>query len=109
MKVGVPEESVAGERRVAIVPETARGLVKGGIQVAVEAGAGVSAFFGDAVYIDAGANVTDATTALGSDAVLKVQPPTLEEVARLRVGAVLISFLQPATNADVITALAKQK
>src|SRR6202165_1768558 len=109
MKVGVPKESVAGERRVAIVPETARGLVKGGIQVAVEAGAGASAFFGDAVYIDAGANVTDATTALGSDAVIKVQPPTLDEVARLRAGAVLISSLQPATNADVITALAQQK
>src|ERR1700686_1584178 len=109
MKVGVPKESVAGERRVATVPETARGLVKGGIQVAVEAGAGASAFFGDAVYIDAGANVTDATTALGSDAVLKVQPPTLDEVSRLRGGAGLISFLQQATNGDLVSALAKQK
>src|ERR1700694_4991030 len=109
MRVGVPKESLAGERRVALVPEAARALVKGNLQVAVEAGAGASAFFSDAAYIDAGANVTDATTALGSDAVLKVQPPTLDEVGRLREGAVLISFLQPATNADVITALAKQK
>jgi NAD(P) transhydrogenase subunit alpha len=109
MKIGVPKESLAGERRVALVPEAARGLVKGGLEVGVEAGAGDSAFFSDALYMDAGAKVTDAATALGSDAVLKVQPPTPDEVGRLRAGAVLISFLQPATNADVVSALAKQK
>ena len=109
MKVGVPKETLVGERRVAIVPETARGLVKASIQVMVEAGAGESAFFGDAAYIDAGANVVDAATAFAGDAVLKVQPPTPDEVARLREGAVLISFLQPATNADAIAALAKRK
>jgi H+-translocating NAD(P) transhydrogenase subunit alpha len=109
MRVGVPKETLAGERRVALVPEAARGLVKAGLEVVVEAGAGASAFFGDAIYVDAGAKVTDAATALGSDAVLKVQPPTPAEVGRLRAGAVLISFLQPATNADVVAALAKQK
>ena len=109
MKVGVPKESLAGERRVAIVPETARGLVKGGIQVLVEAGAGASAFFSDAAYMDAGANVTDAATAFAGDAVLKVQPPTPDEVGQLREGAVLISFLQPASSADVVAALAKRK
>ncbi|MEA2636441.1 MAG: H+-translocating transhydrogenase subunit alpha [Chloroflexota bacterium] len=109
MKIGVPKESLAGERRVALVPEAARGLVKGGLEVGVEAGAGALAFFSDATYMDAGAKVTDAATALGSDAVLKVQPPTPDEVGRLRPGAVLISFLQPATNADVVAALAKQK
>jgi NAD(P) transhydrogenase subunit alpha len=109
MKVGVPKETLAGERRVAIVPETARGLVKSNIQVAVEAGAGEAAFFSDAAYIDAGANVTDAATAFAADAVLKVQPPTGDEVGRLREGSVLISFLQPATSADVIGALAKRK
>jgi len=109
MRIGVPKESLAGERRVALVPEAARGLVKGGLEVTIEAGAGASAFFSDATYMDAGARVTDAATALGSDAVLKVQPPTPDEVGRLRAGAVLISFLQPATNADVVAALAKQK
>jgi NAD(P) transhydrogenase subunit alpha len=109
MKVGVPKETLPGERRVALIPDAARGLVKTGLQVAVEAGAGASAFFGDAAYMDAGANVSDAATALGSDAVLKVQPPTTDEVGRLRAGAVLISFLQPSTNADVVVALAKQK
>jgi len=109
MKVGVPKETLAGERRVAIIPETARGLVKANIQVMVEAGAGEPAFFSDAAYIDAGANVTDAATAFGADAVLKVQPPTPDEVGRLREGSVLISFLQPATNSDVIGALAKRK
>jgi len=109
MRVGVPKETLAGERRVAIVPETARGLVKATIQVMVEAGAGEPAFFSDAAYIDAGANVTDAPTAFAADAVLKVQPPTADEVGRLREGSVLISFLQPATNADVIGALAKRK
>src|SRR5437879_3759215 len=109
MKVGVPKETLAGERRVAIVPETARGLVKATIQVMVEAGAGEPAFFSDAAYIDAGANVTDAPTAFAADAVLKVQPPPADEIGRLREGSVLISFLQPATNADVIGALAKRK
>ena len=109
MKVGVPKETLPGERRVALVPEAARALVKANIQVAVETGAGESAFFSDAAYIDAGANLTDAATAFGGDAVLKVQPPTPDEVARLREGGVLISFLQPATNGDAIAALAKRK
>ena len=109
MKVGVPKETLAGERRVAIVPETARGLAKASIQVTVESGAGESAFFSDAAYIDAGAVVTDAATAFAADAVLKVQPPTPDEVARLRERSVLISFLQPATSADAIGALAKRK
>ena len=77
--------------------------------MAIEAGAGEAAFFGDAAYIDAGANVSDTATAFAGDAVLKVQPPTPDEVGRLHEGAVLISFLQPATNADVIGALAKRK
>jgi NAD(P) transhydrogenase subunit alpha len=109
MKVGVPKETLAGERRVALIPDAARGLVKANLQVAVEAGAGAAAFFSDPTYMDAGANITDAATALGSDAVLKVQPPTPDEAARMRAGAVLISFLQPGTNADVIGLLAKQK
>src|SRR5437763_991689 len=59
--------------------------------------------------VDADANLTDAPTAFAGDAVLKVQPPTSDEVGRLREGSVLISFLQPAINADVIGALAKRK
>src|SRR2546425_2754317 len=109
MKIGVVKETLPGERRVALIPETARGLVKASLQVAVESGAGAAAFFSDAAYIDAGANLTDAATALAADAVLKVQPPSLDEVARLKGGAVSISFLQPSTNADVIRALAKQQ
>jgi NAD(P) transhydrogenase subunit alpha len=108
MKIGVIKETTPGERRVALIPESARGLVKANLQVAVESGAGAAAFFSDAAYIDAGANLTDAPTALAADAVLKVQPPSLDEVGKLRGGAVLISFLQPSTNADVIRALAKQ-
>src|SRR5713226_7482779 len=107
MKIGVVKETMPGERRVALVPEAARGLVKANLQVAVESGA--AAFFSDAAYIDAGANLTDAATALAADAVLKVQPPSLDEVAKLKGGAVSISFLQPSTNADVIRALAKQQ
>ncbi len=109
MKIGVVKETLPGERRVALVPEAARGLVKASLQVAVESGAGAAAFFSDAAYIDAGANLTDAATALAADAVLKVQPPSLDEVAKLKSGAVSISFLQPSTKADVIRALAKQQ
>jgi len=111
MNVAVPKEITAGERRVALVPDGAQKLAAGKLSVLVQSGAGRPAFFPDEAYEKAGARlVPDAATAYtDGNALLKVQPPTLEEVGRMQAGAVLISFLQPAWNGEVVKALARQR
>jgi NAD(P) transhydrogenase subunit alpha len=108
MLIGVPRETAAGERRVALVPESVGRLVKLGVAVAVERGAGESAFFADEAYLNAGATVTDANTVWAADIVAKVQRPTAAEVQRLREGALLIAFI-PAGSAEVLDALAQRR
>src|SRR5438874_4064355 len=104
MRVGVPKELVAGERRVALVPETVGRLTGAGFDVVVESGAGSAASFPDEAYAEAGAKVED--SALDADAVVKVRAPTEAEAARLREGTVLIAFLQPLTDPEGIERLA---
>jgi NAD(P) transhydrogenase subunit alpha len=108
MKIGVISETHQGERRVALVPDAAARLATSGFEVVVEAGAGEQAGFTDDAYREAGVAIeADRWTLLGTaDVVLSVQPPRLEDVARLRVGAATISFLQPATQGAIIEALA---
>src|SRR5512132_2195079 len=107
MRIGVPKESAAGERRVALVPEIVGKLVPGGFEVLVERGAGEAASFPDADYEEAGARmVADAWSE--ADAVVKVQKPSADEVARLREGQVLIGFLQPLTDTEGIERLAQR-
>jgi NAD(P) transhydrogenase subunit alpha len=109
VRVGVPRETLPGERRVAVVPDVAKRLADLGLEVAVESGAGGGAGFSDDAYRDAGAElVAGPGSVLGADVVLKVQAPTLEEVRMLKRGALLVSFLQPATQAEVVEALAQQ-
>jgi NAD(P) transhydrogenase subunit alpha len=103
MRVGVPKELAAGERRVALVPETVARLTAGGFEVVVESGAGAAATFADEAYSEAGAALE--SSALEADAVVKVQAPTAKEVAKLRDGAVLIAFLQPLTDREGIERL----
>ena len=111
MKVAVPAETEPGERRVAVVPETASKLVQAGLEVWVQAGAGSKATFSDKAYVDAGARIeADAGKLLGgAEVVLEVQPPTETEVELLPEGSVLISFLQPAAQAKIVQALARRK
>ena len=111
MKVGVVKETLPGERRVALVPDTVAKLIAAKLEVAVQTGAGSEAFYTDDGYQKAGATmVPDARAVLSqADAVLKVQPPSLDEVAALKSGAILICFLQPSAHADVVKALATQK
>jgi NAD(P) transhydrogenase subunit alpha len=108
VKVAAPKEIEQGERRVAIVPDTAKMLVAAGLEVGVEAGAGAGAYLGDDLYQKAGARVTGRAGELlrDADAVLKVQPPRESEISLLKKGAVLISFLQPATQGDTVRSLA---
>lgn len=111
MRVVAPREIVPGERRVAITPETAAKLIAAGLEVAIESGAGVAAGYPDAQYAESGAVMeSDAGSLLRSaGAVFKVQAPTLAEVGLLNAGALVIGFLQPATQGELVEALAKQE
>ena len=110
MKVATPKETTADEHRVALVPDTATRLKAAGLDVGVEAGAGAAAYISDEAYQQAGVEVVKGAGQLlqDADAVLKVQAPSVPEVDLLRSGAVLISFLQPATQGDAVRALAKR-
>jgi NAD(P) transhydrogenase subunit alpha len=94
--VGVVAESGADERRVALVPKAIAPLVNSGVAVVVQSGAGERALLPDSLYTEAGATIGDAWSA---DVVVKVAPPTAEEVAKLHSGQTLIGFLAPR-NAD---------
>ena len=107
--VFVPRESHAGENRVAASPDTVRRFVKAGLRLVIERGAGVAASMSDAEYTDAGAELGDAGGWESADLVLKVQPPTLEEIAKLKQGAILVSFVLPAANLDLVEALRERQ
>ncbi len=106
VKIAVYRESRAGETRVALTPEAVKSLVAGGWEVVVEAGAGARSHFTDAAYADAGAAV--AASAAG-DVNLRVNPPTLDEVARLPEGSLHLSFLSPLLALDVVKALNERR
>ena len=95
MLIGVPLETVTGETRVAVTPETAKKLVAQGHTVRVQSGAGVAASVTDAAYTAAGAEITDAAGALGCDLVLKVRSPSDAEAAQMRPGTTLVGMLNP--------------
>ena len=95
MLIGVPAETMAGETRVAVTPETAKKLVAQGHVVRVQSGAGVAASVTDAAYTAVGAEVTDAAGALGADLVLKVRAPSDDELAQMKSGATLVGMLNP--------------
>ena len=115
LQVGIPKEILSGtaaaEKRVAGSPDTVARLQKLGFAVAIEKGAGLSAGYSDSLYADAGAALVDVAALWEtSDIILKVRPPTLDEVAtRARDGQVLISFLYPAQNKELVEALAKKR
>ena len=88
MRIGVPKESAAGETLVAMTPKTAVQLVGLGYEVVMESGAGGLAKFADEAYEAAGARIAAADEVWTSDVVLKVNEPTLVEVARLAEGAI---------------------
>ncbi|HEV8050121.1 MAG TPA: NAD(P) transhydrogenase subunit alpha, partial [Thermoplasmata archaeon] len=104
--VAVPKELTSGERRVALVPEAVQKLVKGGVMVRVEAGAGTAANYPDEAYAAAGATVGDrAHTLDGAAIVLTVQPPPSAELKRLAPGTIVVGFLNPGRNLDAAAGL----
>jgi NAD(P) transhydrogenase subunit alpha len=106
MKLGVPNQSAQGEKRVALVPDVAKKLAGRGVESVVESGAGELSHIPDQAYVDAGATVGSAEDAWGAEVVAVVRAPTAEEIARLERGSVLIGFLGPLTNPDTTRALA---
>jgi NAD(P) transhydrogenase subunit alpha len=111
MKLAVPSETRAGERRVAVVPDVAGRLAGAGVEVVVQAGAGAQAHFPDQAYADKGAAIAEgpAPTLAGAALVAKVQAPSVDEVEQLPEGVHLLSLLQPASQLEVVRALADRK
>jgi H+-translocating NAD(P) transhydrogenase subunit alpha len=110
MRVGVPKETAAGEHRVALVPEVVGKLKAKGLDVLVQSGAGAGALLPDDAFAQAGAQVVqDAAEVWRADAVVKISPPSAEEVALLGPQSILIGFLAPLTNTASTRALAEAK
>ncbi|MDI9330671.1 MAG: Re/Si-specific NAD(P)(+) transhydrogenase subunit alpha [Alphaproteobacteria bacterium] len=95
MQIGVPAETMAGETRVAVTPETVKKLVAQGHSVSVQSGAGVAASVTDEAYVAAGAQITDAAGALGAEVVLKVRAPQADELRHFKAGSTLVGMLNP--------------
>ncbi len=108
MKVVIPKETANGERRVAVVPDVVPKLKAAGLEVWVQAGAGLESHHDDSAYQEAGATVSSDPVELFKDAkaVLKVQPPTLNELKLIPPNALLISFLYPGRNPEIVAGLA---
>ncbi|MCC6650586.1 MAG: Re/Si-specific NAD(P)(+) transhydrogenase subunit alpha [Candidatus Eisenbacteria bacterium] len=109
--IGIPTEVAALEKRVATVPEVVEKLIKLGFSVMVQSGAGDAANCDDDSYRAAGASIADSAAALwaGSDIVFKVRGPSMDEVALLKPGGTLVSFIWPAQNPELMQALAAKK
>jgi NAD(P) transhydrogenase subunit alpha len=101
----VPRETCAGESRVAVSPETVKRLVKLGLEVALESGAGKLACISDASFEAEGARICAGDEWGRAELVLKVQPPSPEEAARLKAGAILVCFMAPAANLELVRRL----
>jgi proton-translocating NAD(P)+ transhydrogenase subunit alpha len=115
MQIGVPRETAEGERRVALVPDVVRKLASppgadeaaARPEIVVERGAGAGALLPDSQFEEAGASMTeDSQRVWASDIVVKVAPPTSEEIGRLGSETVLIGFLAPLSGGDAIRAIA---
>jgi NAD(P) transhydrogenase subunit alpha len=115
MRIGVPKESHSGERRVATVPEVAAKLIQLGYQVAIETGAGEAAQFSDEDYRLAGCEILPRESLWGTaEILLKVRAPTygqagtVDEVSLITPGAVVVSFIWPAQNPELMQKLAEK-
>ena len=111
MIVAVLKETTSGENRVAATPKTVKELIKSGLTVRVQSGAGESSYYSDQDYIDGGAVVTpDALSTLnGSDIIIKVAPVTLEEMNSIPDESIYISLLQTARELDLVNKLSDKK
>lgn len=98
MQIGVPREQLAGETRVAASPSSVEQLIKLGFEVCIESKAGALASFDDAAYTAAGATIGSREEIWACPLILKVNAPSDDEIALLKEGATLVSFIWPAQN-----------
>ena len=117
MRIGIPKEVHDGEKRVATTPDVTKQLIKLGFEVSVESGAGAGSNFSDSSYTDAGATIAEGTKAIwgNSDIILKVRAPefnsglNVDEIDLLHEKQVIITFLWPAQNPELLKKLAGKK
>jgi NAD(P) transhydrogenase subunit alpha len=109
--IGIPKETFAGEKRVAAAPDVIEKLIKLGFAVTVESGAGNGASFFDDAFAQAGARIAGSAGEVWStsDIIFKVRAPDMSEVAQMKPGQALISFIWPAQSPDLMQALAARK
>lgn len=105
MRIGIPKESIPNEARVAATPSTIEQLIKLGFSIEVESQAGEKANFKNDAYQTAGATIVAHDDVWQADLILKVNAPNEEEIAKIKEGATLISFVWPAQNPDLLKAL----
>ena len=109
MLIGVPRELLDNESRVAATPKTVQQILKLGFDVIVEHDAGFKASFEDQAFLDAGAKIGTAAEIWQSDIIFKVNPPTDEEIAQIKEGATLVSFIWRMQNPELMKKLTAKK
>ena len=109
MLIGVPRELLDNESRVAATPKTVQQILKLGFDVIVEHDAGFKASFEDQAFVAAGAKVGDAVQVWQADIIFKVNAPTDDEIALIKEGATLVSFIWPAQNPQLMEKLSAKK
>lgn len=111
MKIGILKETAPGEKRVALIPDSVKRLVKAEYEVVVESGAGAASMHSDEAYKEAGATIADGASGVctGADLIVKVQPPTEEEVGGIPEGKALVSILYPMSSHGLVNKLAGGK
>ena len=107
MYLAIPKENIKGETRVAVTPGTVKDLIKNGMEVYVESKAGQNSYFSDEEYKDAGANIVDSEDELLSqaDVIIKVLPPSNDQVLKIKPNAAIISFCQTTRELDTVKAI----
>lgn len=108
MKIGIPKEVLPGETRVAMIPEVAGKLIKKGLTLMIQAGAGEGSHYPDAAYAEAGVALVTRDEALAADLVLKVRRPQLAEAQSLRPGSTLIALLESCGDDELTAELARR-
>ena len=111
MIISVPKETNLNETRVAATPQSVKELIKAGYKVKIQTGAGSKSFISDAAYKEVGANIIEVDVDLykDSDIIIKVAPPTPEEISLLSKNSILISFFQPTIELKSVKAMTDLK
>ncbi len=109
MQIGIPKEVLKGEARVAATPKTVKELKKLGFTVAVQSGAGLLSQFDDAAYREAGAEIVNEKALYDSNILYQINPPNEAELANIKDGTTLVSFIWPRQDKALLDKLAQRK